>query len=62
MIESCTIRTHYELLCNLFSVRGVCISNFAGTYAHAWVQNPIIHRIIIKKIEKIFYIIQIQSQ
>ena len=43
VIESCTIRTHYKLLRNLFSVRAVCISNFAGTYAHAWVQNPIIH-------------------
>jgi len=27
----------------LFSVRGVRISSFAGIYAHAWVQNPIIH-------------------
>ena len=38
-----TIRTHYELLRNSFSVRVVRISSFAGVYAHAWVQNPIIH-------------------
>jgi hypothetical protein len=36
-----TIRTHYELLRNSFSVRVVRISSFAGVYAHAWVQNPI---------------------
>ena len=38
-----TIRTHYELLRNSFSVRVVRISSYASTYAHAWVQNPIIH-------------------
>ena len=38
-----TIRTHNELPRNLFSVRVVRISNYASTYAHAWVQNPIIH-------------------
>ena len=37
-----TIRTHYELLRNSFSVRVVLISNYTSTYAHAWVQNPII--------------------
>ena len=30
-----------QVACNLFSVRGVRISSFAGIYAHAWVQNPI---------------------
>ena len=43
VIESCMIRTHYKLQSNLFSVRVVRISNYASTYAHAWVQNPIIH-------------------
>ena len=43
VIESCTIRTYYELLRNSFSVRVVSISNYAVIYAHAWVQNPIIH-------------------
>ena len=38
-----TIRTHYKLLRNLFSVRVVGISKLVGIFAHAWVQNPIIH-------------------